>query len=402
MKIEATLGFGSSVFERPVSLFSDAVDLAANPADTETAAVIRSFAADVSASFAKSVSVALHALEPDVVCLYKTSDASMLNLLTLDGPCASSRVLTSVNKEQERRLEADGSGGLEARVRIEVEYSGRENVDDALSRSGLTQALNAGDEQHHDMAWIIASKIEIAEILVKSDLLNSSSDIHANVSEIDVDLSTHAPTPNPTPAPTLPTPEPTYLQACQSTLGWYRAEKDQACSDLCQACGKTCNSARIAAVNSLEIFQAIDEAIAAEGDRGPGFECVDIDSTHVSYAPGVCRNSGSPCHGENSCVYRSDCPVDEISGYVDCQNCAKDSHSGFEQWPNDFNRLCCCVGPDQNPYEACSIPNDEVLTFITTSTSVPSLDPMMDNIGSGCLNGNGIVLVALLASLVCV
>ena len=107
-----------------------------------------------------------HQCKPDVVCLYRSSDANRLNLLTLDSPCAVSRALTSVNPKPERSLEAGGSGGVQAKIRIEVEYSGRANVDRALQSSRLTQGLNAGDERYHDMTWIVASKIETAEIVI--------------------------------------------------------------------------------------------------------------------------------------------------------------------------------------------------------------------------------------------
>lgn len=392
MDIAATLDFDWNAFEMPVDIFSNDIGLSVLAAkDPEAASAVRTFAADVSSSFAKSVEVALRASAPDVICVYRSSDASLLNLLTLDGPCAVSRALTSANSEQERRLETDGSGELRAGIRVEVGYDGRDTIQEIMGNHLYMTS-------HYDMGWIVAHKIETAEIVIKSDLLRGSAGIDANVSEIDVDFHTHAPTPTATPEPTWPTPEPTPLPAaCRSSMGWYRAEKDQSCSNICRSCGKTCNSLRIALVNSLEIFQAIDKAIVAEGDRGPGFECRDVDAVPVSYAPGVCKNSGAPCHGEGVCIYRNDCPVDIVSGDGDCQNCADDSHYAHGlggQWLHDFNRLCCCVRADQTPEEACG------LTYDVTSTSAPSEDPMMAN--SKHIDGEGMFFVAVLAAIVSV
>ena len=92
-----------------VDMFDEEVDL--STLDSEAAAEVQSFATDVSSSFAASVSSSLgvSANTVGVTCLYRDSDVTKLDLLTLQGFCGSSRKLKAVIL-RERRLQGQGFG----------------------------------------------------------------------------------------------------------------------------------------------------------------------------------------------------------------------------------------------------------------------------------------------------
>merc|ERR1711937_88198 len=150
------------------------------------AAEVQSFATDVSSSFAASVSSALGvgASTVEVTCLYRNTDATNLDLLTLEDSCGSSRRLKA-SALRKRRLQAQGFG-------VEVEVLGDDAVQSATS-DGMD----------------ITSQIESAEVIIESDLLPAGVTVGAVVNEILVEVATQAPTPVPTPEPTAaPTAAP--------------------------------------------------------------------------------------------------------------------------------------------------------------------------------------------------
>merc|ERR1719161_2917636 len=118
IEITAVLDIDPSAFEMSVDMFDEDVDLS-NLAESDPAAAeeVQSFATDVSSSFASSVSESLgvSADSVEVTCLYRNSDATKLNLMTLEGSCGSGRMLKVVFISPVRRLQDDGFG-----VEIEV------------------------------------------------------------------------------------------------------------------------------------------------------------------------------------------------------------------------------------------------------------------------------------------
>jgi hypothetical protein len=167
------------MFDEEVNLSSLAAD------DAEAAAEVQSFAMDVSTSFAISVSSSL-GVSPesvDVTCLFRNSDSTKLNLLTLEGFCRSSRILRTIDFLQQRRLQAESFG-------VEIEMVGNDV---------LQTAIQSDDEDTGQSATeMLASQIASTQVVVESDLLPAGVTVDAAMSEISVTVATQAPTPAPT------------------------------------------------------------------------------------------------------------------------------------------------------------------------------------------------------------
>jgi hypothetical protein len=155
--------------------------------DPQAAADVRTFAADVSAGCAALISLSLEvdAESVKVICLYRDSDVTKLDLLTLAGSCASSRRLKEVSATQDRRLQVVG-------FVVEVHVVGAD-----------VQAMTQADPDNtgHSVAEILASKIASTEILIESMLLPEGLTISAALRETRVVVATEAPAPAPTAVP---------------------------------------------------------------------------------------------------------------------------------------------------------------------------------------------------------
>ena len=177
-----------------VDMFAEEVDL--STLDAGAAAEVQSFATDVSSSFAASVSSSLGVSADTVAvsCLYRNSDVTKLDLLTLEGSCGSSRNLKAVFL-RERRLQAQGFG-------VEIEVLG----DDAVQ----TATESDGEDNGQSATEMLAAKIASTEVVIESDLLPEGITVGADLGEISIDVATRAPTPLPVPDPTAtPTLSPT-------------------------------------------------------------------------------------------------------------------------------------------------------------------------------------------------
>ena len=177
-----------------VDMFAEEVDL--STLDSEAAAEVQSFATDVSSSFAASVSSSLgvSADTVAVICLYRNSDVTKLDLLTLHSFCGSSRKLKAVFLRQ-RRLQAQGFG-------VEIEVLGSDVVHTATESDGEDNGQSATE--------MLAAKIASTEVVIESDLLPEGITVGADLGEISIDVATLAPTPLPAPDPTeTPTLSPT-------------------------------------------------------------------------------------------------------------------------------------------------------------------------------------------------
>ena len=163
IEITAVLEIDTSAFEMSVDMFDEQVDML--NLDSEAAAEVQRFANDVSSSVAASVSSSLGvgASIVEVTCLYRNTDATNLDLLTLEDSCGSSRRLKA-SVLRKRRLQAQGFG-------VEVEVLGDDAVQSATS-DGMD----------------IASQIESAEVIIESDLLPAGVTVGAAVNEILVEV----------------------------------------------------------------------------------------------------------------------------------------------------------------------------------------------------------------------
>jgi hypothetical protein len=180
-----------------VNMFDDAVDMSSlASADPVAAAEVKSFATDVSSSFAASVSASLglSADTVEVACLYRNSDVTKLDLLTLAGSCGSSRILKALFL-RERRLQAEGFG-------VEIEILGDDAVQSATKSEGTGNVQSPTE--------MLAAQIASTDVVIESDLLPQGVKLDAALGEIKVEVATQAPTPMPTADPTAsPTPGPT-------------------------------------------------------------------------------------------------------------------------------------------------------------------------------------------------
>jgi hypothetical protein len=185
-----------------VDMFAEEVDL--STLDAGAAAEVQSFATDVSSSFAASVSSSLgvNADTVAVTCLYRNSDVTKLDLLTLEGFCGSSRKLNALFL-RERRLQAQGFG-------VEIEVLG----DDAVQ----TATESDGEDNGQSATEMLAAQIASTAVVIESNLLPEGVTVGADLGDISVEVATQAPTPVPTPDPTAtptlsptatPTPDPT-------------------------------------------------------------------------------------------------------------------------------------------------------------------------------------------------
>ena len=163
IEITAVLEIDTSAFEMSVNMFDEQADL--STLHSEAAAEVLSFASDVSSSLAASVSSSLgvSANTVAVTCLYRDSDVTKLDLLTLEGSCGSSRKLKALFL-RERRLQAQGFG-------VEIEVLGDDAVQTATS-DGM------------DIASQIAS---IEDIVIESDLLPAGVTVGVAMSEISIE-----------------------------------------------------------------------------------------------------------------------------------------------------------------------------------------------------------------------
>jgi hypothetical protein len=166
-----------------VNMFDEQVDL--STLDSEAAAEVLSFATDVSSSLAASVSSSLgvSAESIEATCLYRNSDVTKLDLLTLEGSCESSRILQVANFLEQRRLQVEG-------FCVEIEVFG----DDAVRAATESDAEDSG-KSATDM---LAARIASTEVVIKSDLLPIGVTVDAGMSSISVAVATHAPTGDPT------------------------------------------------------------------------------------------------------------------------------------------------------------------------------------------------------------
>merc|ERR1719375_2828289 len=164
IEIKAAMDIDMSDFEMSVDMFDEQVDM--SNLDSEAAAEVQSFASDVSSSVAASVSSSLGvgASTVEVTCLYRNTDATKLDLLTLEDSCGSSRRLTA-SVLRKRRLQAQGFG-------VEVEVL----VDDAVQSA----TSDGGD---------VASQIASTEVVIESDLLPAGVTVVAPVNEIHVEVT---------------------------------------------------------------------------------------------------------------------------------------------------------------------------------------------------------------------
>jgi len=166
IEITAVLEIDTSAFEMSVDMFDEQVDML--NLDSEAAAEVQRFANDVSSSVAASVSSSLGvgASIVEVTCLYRNTDATQLDLLTLDVSCGSTtsrRLKASVLRK--RRLQAQSFG-------VEVEVL----VDDAVQSA----TSDGGD---------VASQIASTEVVIESDLLPAGVTVVAAVDEIHVEVT---------------------------------------------------------------------------------------------------------------------------------------------------------------------------------------------------------------------
>lgn len=173
-----------SVFEMSVDMLDEEVDLS-NLAETDpkAAAEVQSFATDISLSFATSVSSSLgvSAESVEVICSYRVSDTTKLDLLTLEGSCGSSRILKGVNFLQERRLQVGGFG-------VEIEILG----------DAAVQATNDAQDNDKSITETLASMLASLQVIIESDLLPVGLTIEAGVGEISVAVAKQASAPDPT------------------------------------------------------------------------------------------------------------------------------------------------------------------------------------------------------------
>lgn len=186
--IKAVLDIEVSEFALSVDIFDNKVDMSSlDSLDPQAAAEVRTFAADVSSSFATSVSVSLEADADsvEVICLYKDSDATKLDLLELTGTCASSSALGDASSTHERRLQAGGFG-------IELQL-----VDYVVQAATLKESESSGQSA----ADLLASMIASTEILIESSLLPEGITVSAGVRETEVVVATEALVPAPAAVP---------------------------------------------------------------------------------------------------------------------------------------------------------------------------------------------------------
>jgi hypothetical protein len=169
-------------------MFDNDVDMSTlDSVDPQAAAEVRTFAADVSSSCAVSFSLSLE-VDVDsfeVLCFYRQSDATTLDLLTLTRSCASSRRLRAVDSTLERRLQV---GGFVLEMQMFGVY-----VDPAAQFDDENTGQSAAE--------ILASKLARAEIFIDSTLLPEGNTVRATLKETKVEVATEAPVPAPTAAP---------------------------------------------------------------------------------------------------------------------------------------------------------------------------------------------------------
>ena len=155
-----------------VDMFAEEVDL--STLDSEAAAEVQSFATDVSSSFAASVSSSLGVSADTVAvsCLYRNSDVTKLDLLTLEGSCGSSRKLKALFL-RERRLQAQGFG-------VEIEVLG----DDAVQ----TATESDGEDNGQSATEMLAAQIASTPVVIESNLLPEGVTVGADLGDISVEV----------------------------------------------------------------------------------------------------------------------------------------------------------------------------------------------------------------------
>ena len=172
IEISAVLDIDPSAFEMSVDMFAEEVDL--STLDAGAAAEVQSFATDVSSSFAASVSSSLGVSADTVAvsCLYRNSDVTKLDLLTLEGSCGSSRKLKALFL-RERRLQAQGFG-------VEIEVLG----DDAVQ----TATESDGEDNGQSATEMLAAQIASTPVVIESNLLPEGVTVGADLGDISVEV----------------------------------------------------------------------------------------------------------------------------------------------------------------------------------------------------------------------
>jgi hypothetical protein len=160
--------------------------------DPQAAAEVRTFAADVSSGSAASIGSSLE-VDVDmveVICFYRHSDSTKLDLLTLAGSCASS------SSSGSRSATSPGSRRLQVgRFALELHVMGEDVVEAVMQADG--------DSTGRSVSEILASKIASAEIFIESILLPEGLTATAVLKETKVVVATEAPSPAPTAVPSL-------------------------------------------------------------------------------------------------------------------------------------------------------------------------------------------------------
>jgi hypothetical protein len=138
------------------------------------------------------MSLGVSANNIETTCVYRISDATKLDLLTLERSCEASRMLKDlvVNFLQERRLQGEGFG-------VEIEVLGEDAV----------QATNDAKGNDQPITELLASKIASTELVIESDLLPDGVTVEAGIGDISVSAAM-PPTAAPIPGQTSSTEAP--------------------------------------------------------------------------------------------------------------------------------------------------------------------------------------------------